>query len=175
MRRLGRGKEEGQRVGQACVACKMLAISPNLRVPDPHAISCRPSPASRRFSAKSSGGARAQRQRRQRTCTGLAPAATIFMPSAIMAADRMVAVVVPSPARSLVRAAACSSGGHRGAAGNCNEQQEWKCGGATHCVQPAAGRLPQRPCVTHLQSMYGMLCSHEHACACACYRIHPLP
>jgi hypothetical protein len=31
-------------------------------------------------------------------CTGLAPAATTFMPSLIRAADRMVAVVVPSPA-----------------------------------------------------------------------------
>ena len=41
------------------------------------------------------------------TCTGLVPAATIFMPSAMMAADRMVAVVVPSPAVSLVFAAAC--------------------------------------------------------------------
>ena len=44
----------------------------------------------------------------RRTCTGLAPAATIFMPSAMMAADRMVAVVVPSPAVSLVLAAACA-------------------------------------------------------------------
>ena len=44
----------------------------------------------------------------QHTCTGLAPAATIFMPSAMMAADRMVAVVVPSPAVSLVFAAACA-------------------------------------------------------------------
>jgi hypothetical protein len=37
----------------------------------------------------------------------LVPDATIFIPSAINAADRMVAVVVPSPAVSLVRAAAC--------------------------------------------------------------------
>lgn len=36
-----------------------------------------------------------------------APAATILMPSAMNAADRMVAVVVPSPAVSLVLAAAC--------------------------------------------------------------------
>jgi len=40
------------------------------------------------------------------TCTGLVPAATILSPSAMKAADRMVAVVVPSPAVSLVRAAA---------------------------------------------------------------------
>ena len=57
------------------------------------------------------GGSQARQAQRpercSRTCTGLAPAATIFMPSAIIAADRMVAVVVPSPARSLVRAAAC--------------------------------------------------------------------
>ena len=45
---------------------------------------------------------------------GLAPAATIFMPSAIMAADRMVAVVVPSPARSLVLDAACGRGPGKG-------------------------------------------------------------
>ena len=38
---------------------------------------------------------------------GLVPAATIFMPSAIIAALRMVAVVVPSPAVSLVLDAAC--------------------------------------------------------------------
>ena len=43
------------------------------------------------------------------TCTGLAPAATIFMPSAMIAALRMVAVVVPSPAVSLVFAAACGA------------------------------------------------------------------
>ena len=46
------------------------------------------------------------------TCTGLVPAATIFMPSAMKAADRTVAVVVPSPAVSLVRAAACGHTGH---------------------------------------------------------------
>lgn len=40
-------------------------------------------------------------------CTGLAPAAMIFMPSAMKAAERMVAVVVPSPARSFVFCAAC--------------------------------------------------------------------
>mmetsp|Transcript_14962 Transcript_14962/g.28957 ORF Transcript_14962/g.28957 Transcript_14962/m.28957 type:complete len:237 (-) Transcript_14962:144-854(-) len=40
------------------------------------------------------------------TCTGFAPAITIFIPSAIMAAERMVAVVVPSPATSLVLEAA---------------------------------------------------------------------
>mmetsp|Transcript_25842 Transcript_25842/g.49083 ORF Transcript_25842/g.49083 Transcript_25842/m.49083 type:complete len:214 (+) Transcript_25842:1426-2067(+) len=40
------------------------------------------------------------------SCTGFAPAATIFIPSATNAADRMVAVVVPSPAWSLVREAA---------------------------------------------------------------------
>ena len=38
---------------------------------------------------------------------GLVPAATIFMPSAMMAALRMVAVVVPSPAVSFVFEAAC--------------------------------------------------------------------
>jgi hypothetical protein len=38
---------------------------------------------------------------------GLVPAATIFMPSAMMAALRMVAVVVPSPAVSFVFDAAC--------------------------------------------------------------------
>ena len=42
-----------------------------------------------------------------RAWMGLVPAATIFMPSAMMAADRMVAVVVPSPAVSLVFDAAC--------------------------------------------------------------------
>lgn len=36
------------------------------------------------------------------SCTGLVPAATIFMPSAMMAALNMVAVVVPSPAVSFV-------------------------------------------------------------------------
>ena len=41
------------------------------------------------------------------TWMGLVPAATIFMPSAMMAALRMVAVVVPSPAVSLVLEAAC--------------------------------------------------------------------
>lgn len=40
------------------------------------------------------------------SCTGLVPAATIFMPSLMKAALMMVAVVVPSPAVSLVRAAA---------------------------------------------------------------------
>mmetsp|Transcript_3740 Transcript_3740/g.9356 ORF Transcript_3740/g.9356 Transcript_3740/m.9356 type:complete len:230 (+) Transcript_3740:215-904(+) len=40
------------------------------------------------------------------SCTGLVPADTIFMPSAMKAADSTVAVVVPSPAVSLVRAAA---------------------------------------------------------------------
>mmetsp|Transcript_5366 Transcript_5366/g.11781 ORF Transcript_5366/g.11781 Transcript_5366/m.11781 type:complete len:232 (-) Transcript_5366:34-729(-) len=40
------------------------------------------------------------------SCTGLVPAATIFMPSAMKAADSTVAVVVPSPAVSLVLAAA---------------------------------------------------------------------
>ena len=42
------------------------------------------------------------------TWMGLVPAATIFMPSAMMAALRMVAVVVPSPAVSLVLEAACA-------------------------------------------------------------------
>ena len=42
------------------------------------------------------------------TWMGLVPAATIFMPSAMMAALRMVAVVVPSPAVSLVFEAACA-------------------------------------------------------------------
>mmetsp|Transcript_19657 Transcript_19657/g.54844 ORF Transcript_19657/g.54844 Transcript_19657/m.54844 type:complete len:210 (-) Transcript_19657:44-673(-) len=41
------------------------------------------------------------------SCTGLVPDATIFMPSAMKAADSTVAVVVPSPAVSLVLAAAC--------------------------------------------------------------------
>lgn len=41
------------------------------------------------------------------TWMGLVPAATIFMPSAMIAALRMVAVVVPSPAVSLVFEAAC--------------------------------------------------------------------
>mmetsp|Transcript_23883 Transcript_23883/g.43114 ORF Transcript_23883/g.43114 Transcript_23883/m.43114 type:complete len:207 (-) Transcript_23883:208-828(-) len=40
---------------------------------------------------------------------GLAPAATIFIPSLTKAAERIVAVVVPSPASSLVRWAACST------------------------------------------------------------------
>ena len=40
------------------------------------------------------------------SCTGLVPAATIFIPSAMMAALKMVAVVVPSPAVSLVLLAA---------------------------------------------------------------------
>ena len=39
---------------------------------------------------------------------GFVPAATIFMPSAMMAALRMVAVVVPSPAVSFVFEAACA-------------------------------------------------------------------
>jgi len=43
----------------------------------------------------------------QRTsCTGFVPEDTIFMPSAMKAADSTVAVVVPSPAVSLVLAAA---------------------------------------------------------------------
>lgn len=41
------------------------------------------------------------------TCTGLAPAATTFMPSAMSAALSTVAVVVPSPAASFVFCAAC--------------------------------------------------------------------
>mmetsp|Transcript_35593 Transcript_35593/g.87560 ORF Transcript_35593/g.87560 Transcript_35593/m.87560 type:complete len:218 (+) Transcript_35593:215-868(+) len=41
------------------------------------------------------------------SCTGLVPAMTIFMPSVIIAALSTVAVVVPSPARSLVFCAAC--------------------------------------------------------------------
>ena len=45
---------------------------------------------------------------RVHTWMGLVPAATIFMPSAMIAALRMVAVVVPSPAVSLVFEAACS-------------------------------------------------------------------
>ena len=40
------------------------------------------------------------------SCTGLVPAMTIFIPSVIIAADKTVAVVVPSPARSLVFCAA---------------------------------------------------------------------
>ena len=43
-----------------------------------------------------------------RAWMGLVPAATIFMPSAMMAALRMVAVVVPSPAVSFVFDAACA-------------------------------------------------------------------
>ena len=41
------------------------------------------------------------------SCTGLVPAMTIFMPSVIIAADKTVAVVVPSPAKSFVFCAAC--------------------------------------------------------------------
>ena len=48
---------------------------------------------------------------------GLVPAATIFMPSAMMAALRMVAVVVPSPAVSFVFDAACT-----GRAGSCQPE-----------------------------------------------------
>ena len=44
-----------------------------------------------------------------RAWMGLVPAATIFMPSAMMAALRMVAVVVPSPAVSFVFDAACTA------------------------------------------------------------------
>mmetsp|Transcript_12188 Transcript_12188/g.56522 ORF Transcript_12188/g.56522 Transcript_12188/m.56522 type:complete len:201 (+) Transcript_12188:1322-1924(+) len=41
------------------------------------------------------------------SCTGLVPAMTIFMPSVIIAAESTVAVVVPSPATSLVADATC--------------------------------------------------------------------
>lgn len=73
------------------------------------------------------------------TWMGLVPAATIFMPSAIIAALRMVAVVVPSPAVSLVFEAACKQSTplyHS----PCSKRHPWIC--VTHNCRPLSCACP---------------------------------
>ena len=146
---MGRGKEGGQRADQAGSACEMLAISPNLCVPDPHAMCCRPSAACRRFSTSAAAAAAA--------AAATAAAAAAHLHGVCARGHNLHALRNHSGrqdgggggavARKVVGA---SSGLH----------QEWDCKGLITVCAASWQEAPAAAICGHLQSMYSMLCSH---------------